>query len=280
VEIVLALCAALSWGVSDFSAGVVSRRISAVTVTMVTLGLGGLIALPIALGSESAPNGRTVLFGLLAGATTGVGVTLLFEALAVGVIGAVAPIVGGGAALPVVAGLVTGERPAAVQLAGVGLVIAGVITIARATSGEATEQARDPRRGIVLAIIASVALGCYYLCARGGATHGTPLWFASIGQISAAIPLLILTAVRRRGRLPRSDVGLLAVIAAINAAGWLLSTLALRGGLLSVVSVLIALYPAITVMLAAIVLRERLSRPQIAGAVVTFAGVALIAAGG
>jgi drug/metabolite transporter (DMT)-like permease len=180
----------------------------------------------------------------------------------------------------VLAGLVTGERPAAVQLVGVVLVIAGVVGIARATSGEATEQARDPRRGVVLALIASVALGAYYLCARGGATHGTPLWFASIGQISAGIPLLALTLVRIRTRLPGRDVGLLAAIAAINAAGWLLSTLALRGGLLSVVSVLIALYPAITVLLAAIVLRERLSRAQLAGALVIFSGVALIAAFG
>jgi drug/metabolite transporter (DMT)-like permease len=280
VEIVLALAAALSWGISDYSAGIVSRRISAIPVTTVVLGFGGLIALPIAIATESPPNTRTIVFALLAGATTGFGVTIFFHALAVGVIGTVAPISCAGAALPVITGLVTGERPGVAQLTGVVLVIGGVIAIARATSGEATGQARDPRKGVLLAIVAAVALGAYYLCARQGATNGTPLWFVAIGQLSAAVPLLALTLVQRHERLPRADAGKLAAIGGVNGAGWLLSTLALRGGLLSVVSVLTALYPAITVILAAVLLHERLSPVQLLGAGITFAGVGLIAAGG
>lgn len=280
MEIALALLAALSWGIADFSAGVVSRRISAIPVTMIVLGFGGLIALGIAVASEPLPNSRTVAFAVLAGATTGFGVTVFFHALAVGVIGTVAPISCAGAALPVLVGLITGERPGAAQLSGVVLVICGVVAIARATSDHAAGQARDPRKGVILAIIAAIALGGYYLCARQGATSGSPLWFVALGQLLAAAPLLVLTLAQRHERLSRADGGRLAAIGVVNGAGWLFSTLALRGGLLSVVSVLIALYPAITVLLAAVLLRERLSPSQLAGAGVTFAGVALIAAGG
>ena len=90
MEIVLALGAALAWGFSDFASGVKSRTNSTIVVTAIVLGAGGLVSLAIALATEETPSGRTVVLALAAGAATGLGVTMFFHALAVGVIGTVA----------------------------------------------------------------------------------------------------------------------------------------------------------------------------------------------
>ena len=92
VEIVLALGAALAWGFADFASGVKSRTNSTIVVTAIVLGAGGLVSLVIAFGTEDSPTGRTVALALAAGAATGLGVSMFFHALAVGVIGTVAPI--------------------------------------------------------------------------------------------------------------------------------------------------------------------------------------------
>jgi drug/metabolite transporter (DMT)-like permease len=277
VEIVLALGAALAWGFADFASGVKSRTNSTIVVTAIVLGAGGVVSLLIALGTEDSPTGRTVLLAIAAGAATGLGVTMFFHALAIGVIGTVAPITCAGTAVPVVWGLVQGERPSAGQLVGVALAIGGVVVIARAAADEDTTPAVNARLALILAIAAAITLGFYYVIANE-ATDAAPLWFAALGQIFAATPLILLALVRRAPVPPRPELGALFGIAMANGAGWLLSVSALEQGLLSVVSVLIALYPALTVLFARIFLAERLSRLQKVGAVVVFAGVGLIAA--
>ena len=277
MEIVLALGAALAWGFADFASGVKSRTNSTVVVTAIVLGAGGVVSLLIALGTEDAPTGRTVALAIAAGAATGVGVTMFFHALSIGVIGTVAPITCAGTSVPVIWGLAQGERPSVGQLLGVALAIAGVVVIARASADESTTPATNARLALILAIASAFTLGFYYVIA-GEATDAGPLWFAALGQIFAATPLVLLAMVRRAPVPPRREFRALLGIAMANGAGWLLSVSALRHGLLSVVSVLIALYPALTVLFARIFLSERLSRLQKAGAVIVFAGVGLIAA--
>jgi uncharacterized membrane protein len=277
VEIVLALGAALAWGFADFASGVKSRTNSTVVVTAIVLGAGGVVSLLIALGTEDAPSGRTVALAVAAGAATGVGVTMFFHALSIGVIGTVAPITCAGTSVPVIWGLAQGERPSAGQLLGVALAIGGVVVIARASADEATTPATNARLALILAIASAFTLGFYYVIA-GEATDAGPLWFAALGQIFAATPLVLLALLRRAPVPPRREFRALVGIAMANGAGWLLSVSALKHGLLSVVSVLIALYPALTVLFARIFLSERLSRLQKTGAVIVFAGVGLIAA--
>ena len=267
MEIVLALGAALAWGFADFASGVKSRTNSTVVVTAIVLGAGGVVSLLIALTTEDAPTGRTVALAIAAGAATGVGVTMFFHALSIGVIGTVAPITCAGTSVPVIWGLAQGERPSAGQLLGVALAIGGVVVIARASADEATTPATNARLALILAIASAFTLGCYYVIA-GEATDAGPLWFAALGQIFAATPLVLLAMLRRSPVPPRREFRALLGIAMANGAGWLLS----------VVSVLIALYPALTVLFARIFLSERLSRLQKAGAVIVFAGVGLIAA--
>ena len=131
VEIVLALGAALAWGFADFASGVKSRTNSTIVVTAIVLGAGGIVTLVIAAVTRGAPSGRTIALALAAGAATGLGVTMFFHALSIGVIGTVAPITCAGTSVPVIWGLVQGERPSAGQLIGVVLAIGGVVVIAR-----------------------------------------------------------------------------------------------------------------------------------------------------
>jgi drug/metabolite transporter (DMT)-like permease len=277
VEIVLALGAALAWGFADFAGGIKSRQASTVLVTMIVLGFGGLLSLVIAAFTEDLPSGRTVVLALLAGATTGIGVTMFFHALSIGVIGTVAPISCAGAAVPVVVGLAQGERPSVGQLLGVALVVAGVVVIARAVVDDSVQAATNPRLSIILAVASAGTLGAYYIVAKEGAGDG-PLWFVALGQLFAAAPLAVIVLARRTPA-PGRRLGLsVCVIGVANGAGWFLSVLALREGFLSLVAVLTALYPAITVLFARFVLHERLTPLQKSGAVVTFVGVALIAA--
>jgi drug/metabolite transporter (DMT)-like permease len=277
VEIVLALGAALAWGFADFASGVKSRTNSTIVVTAIVLGAGGLVSLAIALATEETPSSHTVLLALAAGAATGLGVTMFFHALAVGVIGTVAPITCAGTSVPVIWGLVQGERPSIGQMLGVLLAIAGVVVIARAVADDSAGAAVNARLALILAIASAFTLGAYYVVAREASDAG-PLWFTALGQIFAATPLVLLALARRAPVPGRRESQALLGIAMANGAGWILSVHALRQGLLSVVSVLIALYPALTVLFARIFLSERLSPLQRAGAGIVFVGVALIAA--
>jgi drug/metabolite transporter (DMT)-like permease len=277
VEIVLALGAALAWGFADFASGVKSRTNSTIVVTAIVLGAGGIVSLVIALATEDTPSGRTVALALAAGAATGLGVTMFFHALAVGVIGTVAPITCAGTAVPVLWGLIQGERPSVGQLFGCAFAVLGVVVIARAVADQSTAPAENAKLALILAIAAAFTLGAYYVVAREASDAG-PLWFTALGQIFAATPLVLLALARRTPVPGRRESRALLGIAMFNGAGWILSVHALREGLLSVVSVLIALYPALTVLFARIFLSERLSRLQLAGAGIVFVGVALIAA--
>jgi drug/metabolite transporter (DMT)-like permease len=277
MEIVLALAAAVFWGVADFGSGMKSRSVSAVVVTLVVFVVGGTLSLVLAVATETAPDGRTLAFAVLAGAVTGLGVTLFFRALAIGEIGVVAPIVAAGTAVPVVAGLAGGERPSIVAATGVALVIAGVVAMVRVPSSGATS-APAPGRAVKLSVIASIALGLYYVVGREGGAD-TPLWYAGLGQLFAAVPLLAITLVRRGVRPGRRHLTAIVALGAANGAGWVCSVLALRHGLLSLVSVLVALYPALTVLLALVFAGERLTRLQYAAAGTILGGVGLVAAG-
>jgi drug/metabolite transporter (DMT)-like permease len=274
--ILLALAAAVAWGVADFGSGMKSRSVSSVTVSLLVFVVGGLGSLAIAAASEALPGQRTLLLALLAGVVTGFGVATFFRALAVGEIGVVAPIVAAGAAVPVVVGFARGERPSAAASIGVVLAIIGVVAMVSAPSAE-PRPASNARLAMRLSAFASVALGTYYVIARAGGAH-SPLWYAGVGQICAAAPLAVILLARHKALPNRRDLAQIVALGLANGVGWVCSVLALRHGLLALVSVLVALYPALTVLLALIFAGERLTgRQYLAGATI-LGGVAMIAA--
>jgi drug/metabolite transporter (DMT)-like permease len=273
----LALAASLSWGVGDFLAGLSSRKLQLLTVLVVSQAAGlTSLAVLVAVRGSGAPDARYLVYAALAGIAGAVGLAALYRGLAVGSMSVVAPISATAAVIPVMAGLITGERPSAVQGAGIALALTGVVLASRERRAGG---GRGIAEGVGLALVAAVAFGLL-LVALGAASDGDALW-ATLSMRGTSFTLLAITAlvVRPSLSLGRTDLAALALIGVLDAAGNALFALATTESLLSVAAVLAQLYPVVTVLLARVVLGERISRPQQVGVVSAFAGIALITAG-
>jgi drug/metabolite transporter (DMT)-like permease len=274
----LALTASLSWGIGDFLAGLRTRRLPLVTVLVVSQAAGlTSIALVVAVRGVGPPEARYLGYAALAGVAGAVGLAALYQGLAVGPMSIVAPISATAAVVPVVAGVVTGERPSAAQAVGIGLAVVGVALASR--SQGADEARRGETTGVALALVAALSFGLL-LVALGEASEGDPYW-GTFAMRATSFSLLVLAAlvVRPSFALPGRDLPVLLLIGLLDTAGNVLFAVATTESLLSVAAVLAQLYPIVTVLLARFVLGERLSRGQAAGVVGAFAGVALITAG-
>ena len=190
----------------------------------------------------------------------------------------VAPISATAAAVPVLVGLVEGERPSTLQVAGMAAALAGVILASR----EPVEEGGPPpnRAAIGLALVAAAGFGTFFVALDRASAQADVSWVIVVSR-SCALILLVLAALAARPGLPRdgTSLGLLAIIGVLDLGANGLYALATREGLLSVVSVLGSLYPAVTVVLARVVLAERVARVQEAGVVLALAGVVAISAG-
>ncbi len=197
--------------------------------------------------------------------------------MAAGSISLVAPIAATGALLPVAFGLATGERPSPLQLAGIALAVGGAVV----TSYEPGAASERPRlaAGVGWALLAALAFGGYFIPMHE-ASEDDFVWATLILRITSfSLVLAAVLVVRPRlARAPR-DLALLAVIGLADTSGNVLFAAAASQGLVSVVSVLASLYPVVTVVLARMYLRERVTRVQEAGAVGTLAGVVMVSAG-
>jgi drug/metabolite transporter (DMT)-like permease len=194
--------------------------------------------------------------------------------MAVGAMSIVAPIAGISAAVPVVFGIATGDRPSLWQWLGIAAALSGVFLASR-------EPGRGGKvaAGVGLALLAAIGFGGYFppMHAAGNADF----WWASlIFRMTSTSIILAAVAIRRPSlAVAPMQVPLLALVGIGDMLGNLLFAAASTSGLVSITSVLASLYPIITVLLARLVLRERVARSQEMGIALTLAGVALISAG-
>ncbi|HYZ99170.1 MAG TPA: EamA family transporter [Acidimicrobiales bacterium] len=275
----LALTAAAAYGVADFLGGVAARRepSSAVVLWSHVVGLLLLVVAAPGLGGDITARGLGV--GAAAGLLGGTGVALFYRALSLGSMSVVAPI-GAllSAAVPVVAGIGSGERPQAPALAGIALALVAVTLVSREPARNSPAGARVRLQPLLLAVAAGLAFGLFFVTLDGAGT-GVGIW-PLLGARVASISLF--TALGAAGLTaaspPRSAAGAAVGCGLLDAAANVFYVLALSHGLLSVVAVLTALYPAGTVVLARCVLGERLSGVQQAGLTVAGAAAILIAA--
>ena len=202
------------------------------------------------------------------------GLVCFYTALATGQMGIVAPISSLSAVVPVTIGLVQGEQPSTMQLAGIVVALIGVIL----ASGPELNGKVDPRP-VLLALFAAVTFGfCVYFMARGARINPT-MTVTAMRAVQVSIVIALLLVIRNLGGLVKRDIPMLATIGASDAGANVLYTFAASLGLLSVVSVLGSLYPIVTVLLAWWIHKERLMRVQYIGIAITFSGVALLALG-
>ena len=276
---VLALAAALTYGAGDFLGGIATKRSGSSLGVVALSSLVGLALLGVLVGVVPGdPTPADLLWGAAGGVAGGVGVTLFYLGLATGVMSVVAPLTAvTGAVVPVVAGLLLGERPGALALCGVALAIAAVALLARESPGTNERVEGDRRRAFVLALGAGLGFGGFFvLLDRTGDDAG--LWPLVASRSVTFVLATIAVVITSRDLLPPRHARLATIgTGVLDMSANVLFLIANRSGLLALVAVVTSLYPASTIALAQIFLGERLARHQMAGLGLAAIAVALIA---
>jgi drug/metabolite transporter (DMT)-like permease len=273
---VLALLASISWGVGDFLGGLKSRSLPLLVVLTVSQ-IAGLLAIIVVVAARGAgpPEPSFVPFALAGGLAVAIGIGAFFRALAVGTMSVVAPISAVGSAVPVLYGVALGERPGPLQMIGIVLAVAGVVLAAREPP-RAGEDAARVATGAVLAMVAALGFGSF-LTLMHRASEGDAFWATLVQRIASMAIIGLIALIKRPSfRKIGRDVPALLAIGLLDVSAATLFAVASSQGMVSLISVMASLYPIATVLLAHVVLGERLAMSQRVGAGAAFAGVGLI----
>lgn len=278
MALLLALLSAAFYGTADFLGGLGARRAPALAATVIAQGVGlVVVALALPLFPAAPPTATVALWGVGAGLTGGLGVALLYYGLKVGRMSVVAPVTAVcSIAVPVLVALGLGERPGLPATAGIAVAIVSVALISRQEDAQGQSRAGD--RSVLIALASGLAIGAFFVClARAGDASG--LWPLLVARASSTVALAV--AARLAGVSLALPGGVLPVVAACGAIDVLANALylvAVRQGPLGLVATLASLYPASTVLLARVVLGERLRPVQSLGLGCAVAAIALITA--
>ena len=285
----LGFASALGWGAADFLGGLKSRKLALFAVMLFSQA-AGVVPLWIAAAARGEPPpGAGILPWCALGAFAGtIGLAAFYRGLATGAMGVVAPISSSAAAIPVAVGIIGGERPGALQLAGIAVAVVGVALVSwePASRDEPVVHAPGATRtagaatGVGLALIAALGFGFFFV-GLDEASDRDLLWALVLTRsISTGALVLGALALRPAGlRLGAVDMRDVALVGVLDVAANALFAAGTTLGLVSVVSVLGSLYPVTTIILARFLLHERLRPTQRSGAAAALVGVALISAG-
>ncbi len=277
IAVLLALSGAVSYGVSDFIGGLVSRRTAVWPVAVLSC-CGSLIgAFVLALLDPGAPTAADLAWGAVGGIGAGAGTAFLYRGLAGGRMGVVAPVSGVGATvIPVLIGVLAGERPAALVWLGMLAAVPGIWLVSRE---ESLGAAAARGSGLLEGVLAGIGFGVLF-AALGQVPAGGGLWPLCAAEATSVLTTLVAALALGGDPRPRGGFEWWGLVSGLLAAAAGLSfLLATHHGLLSVSAVLVSLYPAFTVLLAALVLREHIHRAQAWGLGLCAVAVVLVAAG-
>ena len=282
--LILALMAAAAYGASDFLGGLASRRAPTVAVIVASQALA---LLSITIGAPllgGAANAMDLLWGGVAGLAYGAGLLLLYRGLASGQMSVVAAVTGVCTiSLPVLFGLLLGEEPGVWALGGIGLATLSILLVSGAAPArsevtvEASFAASEKRGVIGTAMVSGLAFGCFFI-ALSRTRPEAGLWpLLATRGVTMCSYLVIATWTRQSLRLDPVSLRLALFAGALDIGANTLYLLSVRGGLISLAATLTSMYPATTVLLASVVLRERLRRRQAIGLSCAAAALVLIA---
>ncbi len=268
------LASAASWGAGDFSGGLATKRNHILSVIIISqlVGIVLLFGLALAFG-EPIPLWRDWLLGGLAGISGALGLMALYSALASGRMGIVAPVAAvTTGSLPILASFLMEGIPAAAQLAGLGIALPAVWFLSRSGDGRPAQW-----KELGLPIMAGLGFGLFFILVDQ-ISVGVVLW-PLVSARATSISLLTMAAVFRGQKItpPRRQLPLVALAGILDSGGNGFFLLAAQIGRLDVASVLASLYPAMTIFLAWLVLKERLIRQQAIGVLLAITALILIA---
>ncbi len=274
----LALCASLTWGVGDFLGGVKARVLPSLLVMAASQPFGlAALGIAVAVRGTGIP-GNEVAWAALSAVLGTIGLFAFYRGLAAGAMSVVAPIAAVAAGVPVIWGVaVSGDHVHSLQAIGFVAAVGGSV----AASLELRPERRQVAAGVGWAALAMLAFGGYFVPMHAASTHDWlwPAFLFRCTSVTIVVSLALARGLRPRG-LRAHWPGLIAIGFLDTGGNALFAAASSARGLLSVVSVLASLYPVVTVLLARLVLGERVQRTQDAGVIVALAGVVLITAGG
>lgn len=275
MTLALSLAAAAAYGLSDFLGGVFSRRASLWPIGLLACG-GALIgAVGLALVVSGDPTGTDFLWAALAGVGSGTGTAFLYRGLAAGRMGVVAPVSAVGAALiPLAAGLLGGDRPGLWAWLGIAVAFPGIWLVSR------EEGATDSgAAGFLDGILAGVGFGTLF-AALGQVPEGAGYWPLVVCQVCSVLAIAGVALGFGQDPLPRHSADLLGLVPGLLATlAVVMFLLAAAHGSLSIAAIITSLYPAFTVLLAVLVLREHVHLAQAVGLALCGATVVLVGMG-
>lgn len=293
---VLSLASAALYGAADFVGGLATRRANAIAVVVISQFAGlALLAASIPFLPPASPSAGDLAWGAVVGLAGGVGVALLYKALAIGTMGVVAPTTAVCAvAIPVIAGMLLGERPGPLAAAGIALAMIAIVLVSQQASvPEVTHGVRGAERpnrslgrrrgqlppGLALALLSGVAIGLFFL-ALARTSEQAGMWPLVAARTTSVTLFAVIAAAAGYSLRLRGSVGRISAAGGvIDMLANVLYLLAARRGPLTIVVTLSSLYPASTVVLARVVLGERLSAVQQVGIVCALAAVVMIVGG-
>lgn len=283
-----ALATAVLWGLADFGGGLLTRRIPALTVVVVSQVVAVFVLGAVVLGTGAwREAGPQLWFAVGAGLVGPVAMLSFYKALALGPMGVVSPLGSLGVVVPVTAGLVLGERPGLGQYAGIVVAVAGIVL----AGGPELRGAPVQRQAVVLTLVAAFGFGAVMALIAEASATVTGLFLALFVQrvTNVAVGGAALWVRTRRGTpalpegtSPRALWAMLPALAFVGLADVAANgtySVAAQNGPVTIAAVLSSLYPVITALAAFAVLKERLRPVQAAGAGLALAGTALLAAG-
>jgi drug/metabolite transporter (DMT)-like permease len=273
----LALAVSVIVGASDFLGGVVARRVPPLVVIAASQSLALLLlGVAAAVRGTAPPSLAFVPWAMGAAACGLIGLSALYRGLARGPMGLVAPVAMCSSVIPVVFGLLTGERLRAFQLAGLGLVMAGLASLA-VEERRAAPVSSD--RWLGLAAMAAMGIGTWVILIRQASRVGDPLWAVLAFRVSELTAIAVVLLARRDSLPSLHGTGrALIAIGILESIGSVLFATVLRVGMISIVAVLGSLYPLVTALAARVFLGERLRASQLRASAVTLAGIAIVLA--
>jgi drug/metabolite transporter (DMT)-like permease len=281
MAVALALLSSLLWGTADFFGGLFTKRMPAVVVVLISQAIALVLIVPTVwlLGSFDDPSGY-FWWGVGAGIVGPVGLVSFYWALSIGTMGVVSPIAATGIIVPVAVGLANGEQPSTLQYLGIAVAFVGVVLAAGPDVPHENVEARDAHlKSIVLALVAAVGFGLAFVFLAGGGEYSVGMTIVvqrATSVLLMVVPVIVFT---RLAGLRWRDLPGLAGVGAGDAAANGAFAWSSTFGLLSVTAVLGSLYPVATLLLARILLKERLTRLQIYGVIGALVGIVLLSAG-
>ena len=274
VPVAYSLAAVVAWGGSDFLGGYSTRRANAFLFTTL-VNIGGLVVMAtLAVSTRAAfPSTSGVIWVLAGGISGGGSLAIFYRALSSGRMGLTAPVAAVlGAAIPTLFSMFTEGWPGPTRVAGFCIAACGLWLITRSEDGSTPE-------GVGLAVLAGVGFAGFYLCVRQ-AGNASALWVATFTRIGGLLTTGAVALAQRRFREITSAGVLWAVVTGcVDSLGTVLFVHASQSGRLDEAVVLSSLYPAVTVLLARLFLKEEFTRWRLVGLLAALASVPMIAAG-